>query len=87
VISDAILRESGGNALAPVLLLTFGMSDLSDRLCVGLVLLGVMILLSLFGHVWLPLSASYDMPTYERSRPALPDWPHQPHHGGIEYRA
>jgi hypothetical protein len=60
------------------------MSELSERLCVSLVLLGAMILIFLFGHAWLPLSASYDGPTHDRARPALADWP-EPHH--IEYRA
>jgi hypothetical protein len=86
VILEAIVRESTGNALAPVLLLCFGMSDRFDRLCVGLVLLGVMILLSLFGHAWLPLSASHDGSIHEMSEPAIPDWP-RPHHHWIEYRA
>ena len=61
------------------------MSDRFERLCISLVLLGVMILLSLFGHTWLPLSASYDGPTHEMSRPDLSDWP-EAHHG-FGYRA
>ena len=50
------------------------MSDRFERLCISLVLLGVMILLSMFGHTWLPLSASSDGPTHKMSRPDLPDW-------------
>jgi len=63
--------------------MTFGMSDLSERLSVALVLLGVMLIMILFGHAWLPLSASDAMPSHEMSRPALPDWPN---HGGHEFR-
>jgi hypothetical protein len=81
-----LYAKSTGNALAPVLLLSFGMSDRFDRLCVGLVLLGVMILLSLFGYAWLPLSASHDGSIHEMPEPAIPDWP-RPHHHWIEYRA
>jgi hypothetical protein len=59
------------------------MSDLCERLCVGLLLLGVMLILVLFGHTLLPLSASDGMPSHEMSRPDLPDWPN---HHRIEYR-
>ena len=59
------------------------MSDLSERLSLGLVLLGVMLLLTLVGHAWLPLSASGNVPSHETTRPALPDWPH---HGDTGYR-
>jgi hypothetical protein len=61
------------------------MSDRFERLCISLVLLGLMILLSLFGHTWLPLSASYEGPTHKMSRPDLSDWP-EAHHG-LGYRA
>ena len=61
------------------------MSNRVERLCISLVLLGVMIRLSLFGHTWLPLSASYDGPTYKTSRPDLSDWPES--HHGLGHRA
>jgi hypothetical protein len=74
------LRESAGT---PVVI-SAGMSDVCERVCVALVLLGVILIMILFGHAWLPLSASDGMPAHEKSRPALPDWPV---HHTIEYRA
>jgi hypothetical protein len=63
---------------------TVGMSDLSERLSLALALLGVMLLLTLFGHAWLPLSANSNLPRYDMPHPALPDWPL---HGGYQDRA
>jgi len=66
--------------MAPLLLIDCSMSELCERLCLALVLLGVILLVVLSGHAWLPLSASGNFHGHERSQPALPDWPH---HGGL----
>jgi hypothetical protein len=79
----AIMSRNLGKCDGTSVVITFGMSDLSERLSVALVLLGVMLIMILFGHTWLPLSANDAMPSHEMSRPALPDWPH---HDGVEYR-
>ena len=58
------------------------MPDLLERICVALVLLGAMLIITLFTYS-LPLSAGSSSPSYEMPRPALLEWPS---HGHIEYR-
>ena len=70
-------RLPGGTQLVPFACMT----TLSERVCVALVLLGTMLILLLFGHTWLPLSAS-NAP-YRMPQPDLPGWHGQP---SIEYR-
>jgi hypothetical protein len=70
--------------MAPLLLIEGSMSEFVERLCLALVFLGVILLIILSGHQWVPLSASGNFHRHERSRPALPDWPH---HGGLEDQA
>jgi len=88
MILDVIRPRNTENAtpapLAPLLLLDGIMLGLADRLCLAIVVLGVILLVILCGHAYLPLSASGNFHRYERSRPTLPEWPH---HGGLEDHA
>jgi hypothetical protein len=60
------------------------MSEFCERLSLAIVVVGVILLMILSGHAWLPMSASGDFHRHERSSPALPGWPH---HGGLEDHA
>jgi hypothetical protein len=51
------------------------MTDLHERLATALVLLGVLLIATMLGSTWLPLSANNNMPTFSKSRPDLQDWP------------
>ena len=51
------------------------MTDLHERLATALVLIGVLLLATMLGSTWLPLSANTNMPTHAASRPELHDWP------------
>jgi hypothetical protein len=51
------------------------MTDLHERLAIALVLVGVLLMATLFGSTYLPLSADSNMPAHSTSRPNLPDWP------------
>jgi len=51
------------------------MTDLHERLATALVILGVLLLATMLGSNWLPLSANMNMPAHATSRPDLPDWP------------
>lgn len=57
------------------------MPELPERLALALVVVGVILLITLGAHAWLPMSASGNFHRHEGYRPALPDWPH---HGGLE---
>ena len=70
--------------MAPVLLKGRLMSELAERLCLALVVVGVILLVVLCGQSWLPLSASNSFHKNERPRPALLGWPH---HDEVEDRA
>jgi hypothetical protein len=60
------------------------MAEFVERLCLGLVVVGVILLMLLCGQSWLPLSASDNFRKHERPKPALLGWPH---HDEIEDRA
>jgi hypothetical protein len=51
------------------------MTDLHERLATALVIVGVLLLATLLGSAYLPLSADTNMPSHSTSRPELPDWP------------
>ncbi len=51
------------------------MTDLHERLATALVIVGMLLLATLFGSTWLPLSANTNMPSHSTSRPDLSDWP------------
>jgi hypothetical protein len=51
------------------------MTDLHERLATALVIIGVLLLATLCGSTWLPLSANTNMPAHSATRPDLPDWP------------
>jgi hypothetical protein len=51
------------------------MTDLHERLATALVIVGVLLLATLLGSTWLPLSANTNLPSHSMSRPDLPDWP------------
>ena len=51
------------------------MTDLHERLAIALVLVGVLLMGSLLGYSWLPLSANLNMPSHHSTQPALADWP------------
>jgi hypothetical protein len=67
--------------MARLLLSLRRMSEFVERLCLALVLIGVILLIMLAGHAWLPMSASDSFHRHERPRPALPGWPN---HDGLE---
>ena len=70
--------------MAPLLLIDGCMSEFAERLALAMVVVGVILLIMLGGHQLLPMSASGDFHRHEKSRPALPDWPH---HDGLEDHA
>ena len=51
------------------------MTDLHERLATALVIVGVLLLATLLGSSYLPLSANMNMPSHSTSHPDLPDWP------------
>jgi hypothetical protein len=51
------------------------MTDLHERLTTALVLVGILLLATLLGSTYLPLSANTNMPSHSTSRPDLADWP------------
>ena len=51
------------------------MTDLHERLATALVILGVLLMATLLGSAYLPLSANTNMPSHATSHPDLTDWP------------
>lgn len=46
------------------------------RLCLALALFGALLcVVGIYGNIWLRQEASFDMPIFQKSKPAVADWP------------